>query len=68
MSTLKRIEHFAGLARNSRGTKREEALREMKIAFLDFLQEEHAAQQKMHPTKNGRTKSDSESKPAVFSG
>lgn len=27
-----------------------------------------AAEQKMHPTKNGRTQSDSESKLAVFSG
>ena len=26
------------------------------------------AEQKMHPTKNGRTKSDKVSKPAVFSG
>ena len=40
MSTLKKIEHFAVLAGNSRGMKREEAIREMKLAFLEFLKEE----------------------------
>jgi len=32
------------------------------------LRQLKAAEQKMHPTKNGRTKSDKLSKPAVFSG
>jgi hypothetical protein len=37
-------------------------------ANIRDLEMEYAFQQKMHPTKNGRTKSDKLSKPAVFSG
>jgi len=38
--SIKRIKHFASLAMSSLGTKREEYLREMKIAFFEFLLKE----------------------------
>jgi len=49
MTSLKRIEHFAGLARNSRGVRKEAALREMKLAILDFLRDERAEMLCGHP-------------------
>ena len=50
MDVLKRIELSAGLARMSQGARKEGALREMKIAILDFLREERAAQHRVQTT------------------
>jgi hypothetical protein len=47
MSTLERIERYAGVARKSRGIKRKDALREMKIAVLEFLRDER--KHSVHP-------------------